>query len=215
MRINKQVLDELTLKAKESPRLRMNLDLRTSPHDNSQRMLNALEPGTVLPIHRHQMSTEVVVILRGSATQYFYDDLGNVTEDVTIKTGTPECGMSVEKGRWHKLVSDESGTVIFEAKDGRYGEDESETFDEYQAKKSKESPAESSEPFYNSLGDLKKNIEYLIGMERRSGSMEVITPLFVSRMLNVSIEEVEKVMRENFSSEQVKIIKNYGNYGKR
>ena len=83
-------------------------------------MLNALEPGTVLPIHRHRRTTETVVILRGSATQYFYDDNGNVTEQVTITAGTPDCGMSVEVGRWHRLVCHESGTVIFEAKDGAY-----------------------------------------------------------------------------------------------
>ena len=84
MKIDKPLLDSLTQKAKESPRLRMNLDMRTSAEDGSQRMLNALEPGTVLPIHRHRKTTETVVILRGSATQYFYDDNGNVTEQVTI-----------------------------------------------------------------------------------------------------------------------------------
>ena len=100
--------------------MRMNLDMRTSAEDGSQRMLNALEPETVLPIHRHRRTTETVVILRGSATQYFYDDNGNVTEKVTITAGTPDCGMSVEAGRWHRLVCHESGTVIFEAKDGAY-----------------------------------------------------------------------------------------------
>ena len=120
MKIDKPLLDSLTQKAKESPRLRMNLDMRTSAEDGSQRMLNALEPGTVLPIHRHRKTTETVVILRGSATQYFYDDNGNITEQVTITAGTPDCGMSVEAGRWHRIVCHESGTVIFEAKDGAY-----------------------------------------------------------------------------------------------
>ena len=83
MKIDKSLLDSLTQKAKESPRLRMNLDMRTSAEDGSQRMLNALEPGTELPIHRHRKTTETVVILRGSATQYFYDDNGNVTEHYT------------------------------------------------------------------------------------------------------------------------------------
>ena len=72
MTIDSALLDKLTQQAKASPRLRMNFDLRTSPEDSSQRMLNALEPGTILPIHRHPGTTEVVVILRGSATQYFY-----------------------------------------------------------------------------------------------------------------------------------------------
>lgn len=120
MKIDKSLLDDLTQQAKASPRLRMNLDMRTSAEDSSQRMLNALEPGTILPIHRHRKTTETVVILRGSATQYFYDDEGQVTEQLTITAGTPDCGMSVEKGRWHKMVSHESGTVIFEAKDGAY-----------------------------------------------------------------------------------------------
>lgn len=120
MKIDKDLLDALTEKAKASPRLRMNLDMRTSPEDSSQRMLNALEPGTVLPIHRHRKTTETVVILRGSATQYFYDDEGQVTEQLTITAGTPNCGMSVEKGRWHRMESHESGTVIFEAKDCPY-----------------------------------------------------------------------------------------------
>ena len=83
MKIDKALLDSLTQKTKESPRLRMNLDMRTSVEDSSQRMLNALEPGTVLPIHRHRKTTETVVILRGSATQYFYDDNGNITEHIT------------------------------------------------------------------------------------------------------------------------------------
>ena len=120
MKIDSTILDALTAEAKASPRLRMNFDLRTSPEDSSQRMLNALEPGTILPIHRHPGTTEVVVILRGSATQYFYDDNGNITETVTIAAGSGTPAMSVEKGRWHRIESLESGTVIFEAKDGAY-----------------------------------------------------------------------------------------------
>ena len=118
----------LTAQAKASPRLRMNYDLRTHstssgqafPVDNSQRMLNALEPGTVLPIHRHRLTTEVVAILRGSACQYFYDDRGNVTETITIAVGSDCVAMSVEKDRWHRLECLESGTVILECKDGKF-----------------------------------------------------------------------------------------------
>ena len=120
MTIDSALLDKLTAQAKASPRLRMNFDLRNGESDRSQRMLNALEPGTVLPIHRHPGTTEVVVILRGSATQYFYDDEGRLTETVTIKAGSECPAMSVEKGRWHRIESLESGTVIFEAKDGPY-----------------------------------------------------------------------------------------------
>jgi cupin fold WbuC family metalloprotein len=115
-----QLLDSLTAQAKASPRLRMNYDLRNSSADGSQRMLNALEPGTVLPIHRHRGTSETVVILRGRATQYFYDDAGALTEEVTIAAGTDCVGMSVEAGRWHRLESLESGTVILECKDGPF-----------------------------------------------------------------------------------------------
>lgn len=127
MNIDIELLDLLTAQAKASPRLRMNFDLRTSANDTSQRMLNALEPGTIIPIHRHSHSTETVVILRGSATQYFYDNKGNIVETVTISAGSDCVGMSVDVGRWHKLVAHESGTVIFEAKDGSFepiGEDD-------------------------------------------------------------------------------------------
>ena len=119
MNIDKQLLDNLSAQAKASPRLRMNYDLRTSPADRSQRMLNALEPGTVLPVHRHRASTEVVVMLRGRGVQWLYDDAGNVTEKVELgEGGIP--AMVVEKGQWHRLECLESGTVIFEAKDGAY-----------------------------------------------------------------------------------------------
>lgn len=120
MIIDQALLDGLTAQAKASPRLRMNLDLRNSPEDQSQRMLNALEPGTKLPIHRHRKTSETVVILRGRATQEFYDDEGRVTERVTIAPGSDCVGMTVAKGRWHKLICHESGTVILECKDGAY-----------------------------------------------------------------------------------------------
>ena len=120
MVIDSKLLDSLTAQAKTSPRLRMNYDLRTTPSDGSQRMLNALEPGTVLPVHRHRGSSETVVILRGSAIQYFYDDNGEVEEAVTIAVGSDCVGMSVEKGRWHRIESLESGTVIMECKDGPF-----------------------------------------------------------------------------------------------
>ena len=120
MKITQSLLDSLTAQAKASPRLRMNYDLRDSAQDGSQRMLNALEPGTVLPIHRHRTTSETVVILRGRATQEFYDDQGRLTESVTIAPGSDCVGMSIAKGSWHKLISHESGTVILECKDGPY-----------------------------------------------------------------------------------------------
>ena len=128
MNFDNKVLDKLTQRAKESSRLRMNLDLRNSPEDGSQRMLNALEPGTVLPIHRHRTTSEVVVILRGRAVQYLYDEQGRETDAVLLAAGALDGdgvpgavpGMTISKGQWHKLVALESGRVIFEAKDGPY-----------------------------------------------------------------------------------------------
>ena len=128
MNFDRNVLDELTQRAKESPRLRMNLDLRNSPEDGSQRMLNALEPGTVLPIHRHRTTSEVVVMLRGMAVQYLYDEQGRETDAVLLAAGALDGegvpgavpGMTITKGQWHRIECLESGTVIFEAKDGAY-----------------------------------------------------------------------------------------------
>lgn len=128
MKIDNILLDKLTAQAKESQRLRMNLDLRNSSEDGSQRMLNAIEPGTVLPIHRHRTTSEVVVMLRGRAVQYLYDEQGRETDAVLLAAGALDGdgvpgavpGMTIGKGQWHKLVALESGTVIFEAKDGAY-----------------------------------------------------------------------------------------------
>ncbi len=120
MVIDGKVLDALTARAKESPRLRMNLDLRNSAEDGSQRMLNAVEPGTVMPIHRHHASSETVVILRGKIRWFFYDENGNETERVTLDAdGWPRM-LNVEKDRWHSLECLESGSVLFECKDGGY-----------------------------------------------------------------------------------------------
>lgn len=194
MEINKELLDNLFEQAKENPRLRQNLDLRTSSADNSQRMLNALLPGTVVPVHRHPQSTENVFLLCGKIVEIICDENGNEIERIHLDPTVGNYGCVVAQGAWHTVEVLEP-SVIYEAKDGKYGEDGSETFDAFKAKEA-ENKEQASATFSNSLGDLKKNIEYLIGMERQSGSMDVITPLYVSRMLNVPLEEVEKVMRE-------------------
>ena len=120
MIIDNQLLSALSSRAKSSPRLRMNYDLRNSEKDNSQRMLNALEPGTVMPIHRHRNSSETVVIVRGSLIERFYDDEGNITEEVLMVPGGENPVVQVEKGRWHSLECLEPNTVLFESKDGKY-----------------------------------------------------------------------------------------------
>lgn len=193
MEINKELLDKLFEQAKENPRLRQNYDLRTSSSDTSQRMLNALLPGTVVPIHRHPQSTENVFLLCGKIVEVICDENGNEKERIHLDPTVGNYGCVVPQGAWHTVEVLEP-SVIYEAKDGKYGEDGSEMFDAFKAKEA-ENKEQASSTFSNSLGDLKKNIEYLIGMERQSGSMDVITPLYVSRMLNVSLEEVEKVMR--------------------
>ncbi len=120
MVIDKFVLEDLTAQAKANPRLRQAMDLRNSPEDLSQRMLNALEPGTVMPIHRHHGSSETVVILRGKIRWIFYDDSGNETErEVLDADGGPRM-LNVEKDRWHSLECLTSGAVLYESKDGPY-----------------------------------------------------------------------------------------------
>ena len=154
MTINKEFLDGLFEKAKESERLRMNYDLRASEDDGSQRMLNALLPGSIVPIHRHPNSNENVLLLCGKLAEVIYDAEGNETELIRLDPSVGNFGCVVPAGSWHTVEVLEP-SVIYEAKDGRYGEDGSETLDEYIAKVA-EDPSQSS--FTNSLGDLKKNI---------------------------------------------------------
>ena len=197
MEINKEFLGKLFEQAVENPRLRQSYDLRTSSDDNSQRMLIALLPGTVVPIHRHPNSNENVLLLCGKLVEVIYDENGKEKERIHLDSTIGNYGCVIPPGAWHTVEVLEP-SVIYEAKDGRYGEDGSETFDAFKAKnaENREQTSATSAKFSNSLGDLKKNIEYLIGMERQSGRMEEITPLYVSRVLNVPLEEVEKVMRE-------------------
>lgn len=118
MIITKDILDELTEKAKSSHRLRCNLDLRNSAEDKSQRMLNALEPGTIMPIHRHKGSSETCVCVRGHFEENFYDADGNLTDTIDMVPGGVV--LNIEKGQWHSLKCLESGTILLEAKDGAY-----------------------------------------------------------------------------------------------
>lgn len=130
MVIDKKILDELTVKAKASERLRCNLDLRNSADDQSQRMLNALEPGTVMPIHRHKGSSETCVCIRGHFEEYLYGytetrsdgtpdpNSFGIVETVDMYPGGPI--LNIEKGQWHSLKCLESGTILLEAKDGPY-----------------------------------------------------------------------------------------------
>ena len=118
MIVDKRLLDELSAKAKTSPRLRCNMDLRNSAEDLSQRMLNALEPGTEMPIHRHKGSSETCVCIRGHFEEYFYDEEGNLTETIDMVPGGTV--LNIPAGQWHSLRCLESGTILLEAKDGAY-----------------------------------------------------------------------------------------------
>lgn len=120
-KITQGLLDSLTEQAKASPRLRMNLDLRNSADDQSQRMLNAIEPGSPLPIHRHQKTSETVVCLRGRLVEEFYDDLERIcTERIELSPNGPIVALNIPAGQWHTVQALESGTVILEMKNGKY-----------------------------------------------------------------------------------------------
>jgi len=121
MKITQTLLDTLTAQAKASPRLRMNFDLRNSDKDQSQRMLNAIEPGSPLPIHRHRYTTETVVCLRGRLVWEYYDELERIcTERIELSPNGPVVALNVPTGQWHTVRALESGSVILEMKAGAY-----------------------------------------------------------------------------------------------
>ena len=121
MKITQALLDDLTEKAKASPRLRMNLDLRNSAEDQSQRMLNAIEPGSPLPIHRHRKTSETVVCLRGRLVEEYYDELERIcTERIELSPNGPAVALNIPAGQWHTVKALEYGSVILEVKDGPY-----------------------------------------------------------------------------------------------
>ena len=144
MKITQELLDRLTEEAKANPRLRMNLDLRNSDQDGSQRMLNAIEPGSPLPIHRHRNTSETVVCLRGRLVEEYYDEFlrpdgssqgeaakpsgkrpevereRRCTETIELSPNGPVVALNIPAGQWHTVKALESGTVILEVKDGAY-----------------------------------------------------------------------------------------------
>ena len=120
MIIDQKIMDDLSAQAKENPRLRHAFDLRTTPEDQSQRILNAVEPGTILPIHRHRGSTETIIVLRGKVVQHYYNDAGEKIASFVLSPSSEQVGISIPVGQWHALESLEEGSVIFECKDGSY-----------------------------------------------------------------------------------------------
>lgn len=119
MILNDELLDKIQEKAKESPRLRMNMDLRNSSEDKSQRMLNVLLPTTVVPIHRHRETSETTMIIRGKLFMVFYDDLGGQTERYLLDPTIGNYGVQIPKGQWHTVEVIEPSTIL-EVKDGSY-----------------------------------------------------------------------------------------------
>ena len=120
MVIDKKILDELTATAKASPRLRMNYNFHLSLEDKCHRMLNAVEPGSDIPIHRHPDKDESFVVLRGKVRSTTYKDDGSVIESVVLSQEDGLYGVDIPKGVWHKLESLESGSVVFECKEGPF-----------------------------------------------------------------------------------------------
>ncbi len=121
MNITQALLDTLTEQAKASPRLRMNYDLRNSDKDQSQRMLNAIEPGTIMPIHRHRHSSETIACLRGRFVIELYDELERIcTDRIELTPNGSVVAINIPLGQWHSLQSLESGTVLLESKDGSW-----------------------------------------------------------------------------------------------
>ena len=126
MVIDKELLDKVSEQAKDSPRLRMNYNFHQSLEDKCHRMLNAVEPGTVVPIHRHPTKDESFVILRGKARVTTHNDDGSIKEDIILCPEEGKYGVNIPKGVWHKVESLESGSVIFECKEGPFVEHEVE-----------------------------------------------------------------------------------------
>lgn len=184
MKITQAILDDLTAKAKSSPRLRMNLDLRNSEADQSQRMLNAIEPGSPLPIHRHPKTSETVVCLRGRLVEEYYDDLERIcTEAIELSPNGPVVALNIPAGQWHTVRALESGTVIMEVKDGPY------------------TPTGPEDILENPVqADTISRLRSFIEEEARSCSMDTgcITPEYVYRIWggSVSLEEIETAMKE-------------------
>ena len=120
MVVDEQLLNMVSAQAEASPRLRMNYNFHRSLKDKCHRFLNAVEPGTVVPIHRHPAKDESFVILRGKVRVTTHNDDGSIIEGVVLSQESGNYGVDIPKNVWHKLESLESGSVIFECKEGPF-----------------------------------------------------------------------------------------------
>ena len=118
--IDKILLDTITAQAQESPRLRMNYNLHDSLEAKAQRLFNALEPGTVLPIHRHRHTAETYILVRGKMKVEYYNQNKELTDTEILDPAEGKYGLHVPAGQWHTVIPLESGTMVFEVKDGPY-----------------------------------------------------------------------------------------------
>lgn len=119
-KINEELLNKVSQEAKESPRLRMNYNFHEHLDDKAQRLLNALEPGTLLPIHRHRHTAETYILLRGKITVLFYNELRELQEEEIRSSEEGNYGVHIPVEEWHTLEVLETGSVIFEVKEGPY-----------------------------------------------------------------------------------------------
>ncbi|MGM9739294.1 MAG: WbuC family cupin fold metalloprotein [Candidatus Cryptobacteroides sp.] len=188
MVIDKKLINSLFDQAVVNPRLRINYDLRNSDTDGSQRMLNAMMPGTSVPIHRHPNSSESIMIVCGSVDEVFYDDNGTETERIHLNPESLSFGCQVPKRTWHSIEVYEP-SIIFEAKEGRYGHDRSEYLHPEEA-------PEAYRTYTNNGEDLKRMVEYIIGEEVHSGNSDRLSAETFAERLGVSVHDVQKIMDE-------------------
>lgn len=118
--IDSELLDEICKKAKESPRLRMNYNLHSELDEPVQRLMNALEPGTEIPVHRHRHTDETYLVLRGSLNVVVFNEEKEQLEKILLDPLKGSYGVSVPAGQWHSVEVLETNTVIFEIKEGPY-----------------------------------------------------------------------------------------------
>ena len=161
MIIDDNFLNQLSAQAKASQRLRMNYDLRNNENDNSQRLINALEPGTMLPIHRHPETTETMLVLRGALKVKYHDNKGKVTQTITLQAEGPNRGICVPQGMWHSSECLSTGTILFITKDGKYD------------------PQKSEELMQTTEQPLKQDILNYLDAEMRSMESEMVSVLML------------------------------------
>lgn len=118
--IDKDLLDKVSEEARKNERLRMNYNFHTDFNAKSQRLLNAIEPGTEVPVHRHLNTAETYILLRGSLNVFLFDDNKELISSALLNTTNGRMGVDIPAGTWHSLEVLETGTVIFEVKDGPY-----------------------------------------------------------------------------------------------